>query len=412
MTAKQRIEKLRGEREDLADAINKLLAVENRTAEQTGELETAQKRHQEAGLELRAAKAAAETEGERIVETREVEVQDGETRARLELRAKARVTEFMRAFAQGRFPQGAELELQQAAGCNSNGIPMELFDYQPNRRQMETRADAPTQAPATGRGSTLDSIRPMIFARAVLPRLGVAIPRVPSGGYATATITTGLTAGAKGPGAVTESTAATITPASTTPHRVSGRESIRIEDIALVGTDNYESAIRQNMMLTMSAELDRLGLRGDPSSNADEPQGLIGQLTDPDDPTAVVDWAGFVAALANGIDGGPWAETMTEVKLLVNAETMRLAERTFQAGSGTDTPGEMSAAAYLRQHSGGFMASSRMPATAATIAPAIRVRMATMGLDAVDAVRLATCPVWAEVTVDDISVAVRPAPGT
>ena len=25
-----------------------------------------------------------------------------------------------------------------------------------------------------------------------------------------------------------------------------------------------------------------------------------------------------------------------------------------------------------------------------------------MGLDAVDAVRLATCPVWAEVTVDDI----------
>ena len=54
----------------------------------------------------------------------------------------------------------------------------------------------------------------------------------------------------------------------------------------------------------------------------------------------------------------------------------------------------MSAAAYLRANTGGFFASARMPATAATIAGAILFRAGTMGLDGVNAVQTATCPVW------------------
>ena len=43
-----------------------------------------------------------------------------------------------------------------------------------------------------------------------------------------------------------------------------------------------------------------------------------------------------------------------------------------------------------------------MPATATDIATAIRYRSGTMGLDGVDAMRVATQPYWSEVSIDDI----------
>ena len=227
------------------------------------------------------------------------------------------------------------------------------------------------------------------------------MPRVATGTYATATIATGTAAAAAAPDGAAVDTAATFAVGSTTPHRVSGRLSLRIEDIAAVGTENFESALRQNLMLALSSELDRLVLNGDSAVATAEPEGLFKQITpDPADPTAVVDFNAFVGLSAGGIDGGPWAETMTSVMLLVNPETMRLAEQTFQTAASYQ--GEMSAAAYLRSHSGGFMSSARMPDTDTTIAQAIRFRAGTMGLEGVDAMRTAVCPTWAEVGIDDI----------
>ena len=326
---------------------------------------------------------------------------DAEQRERIELRSRAKLTNYFVAAAAGREVQGAELELRQAAGVS--GIPLEIFEV-PEQRQIETRADAATTSPATV-GINLDPIRPMIYARAVVPRMGVAMPRVESGTFASATIATGLSAGATAAGAARESTAAQFSVSTTTPHRVSARLSIRLEDISAIGVGNFESALRQNLMLALSDELDKLGLNGD-GQNAN-PQGLLPQLTDPTDPTEIVNWEGFVKVLANAIDGGPWAEGLGAVRLLVNAETMRKAETTFQKGTGNNaanfTPGEMSAAAYLREKSGGFFSSRRMPATASNIARAVRYRSGTMGgLDGVNAVRTAVCPVWAEVGIDDI----------
>ena len=321
---------------------------------------------------------------------------DAEMRERIELRSRASLTNYLLRASKGQPFEGAERELCDAAGVEQ--IPLELFDPMPEQRQRETRADAPTTAPTTGTGVNLDPVFPAIFARAIIPRLGVAMPRVPSGGYSTGTVTTNLTAAAVAKGTAQESTAGAITTKSTTPHRVTARVSFRIEDIATIGTSNFESVLRQNLMLAMSDELDKLGLNGD-GQNAN-PQGLLSQLTDPTDPTEVVTFDAFVSAMADGIDGGPWAETMKNVILLANAQTMRKAETTFQ--SATNYKGELSAAAYLRSHSGGFLASSRMPATASMIAQAIRYRAGTMGLDGVNAMRAATCPVWQELSIDDI----------
>ena len=354
------------------------------------ELDKIEKATPDLERQIRAAQVGVETE-EADQQTRAADNPDAEQRERIELRSKARLTNYLLAAMRGQLPSGAEAELQQAAGVSQ--IPIELFDV-----PVEHRVDTTTPAPTTGTGVNLQPVFPLIYARSVLPRLGIAMPRTGSGGYSTATITAGLSAAAKAKGDAQESTAATLTAKSTTPHRVSARLSIAIEDVATVGTENFEAQLRSSLQLALSDRLDHLGLTGD-GQNAN-PQGLLPQLTDPADPSDVVDFDGFVALAAGGIDGGPWADGMGAIRLCVNAETMRKAETTFQ--SATNYKGELSAGAYLREKSGGFFASARMPATASNIAQCIRVRMATMGLEGVNAGMLATCPVWAEVGIDDI----------
>ena len=386
MTPAQRI---RIQQSTTRESLNALLALEAMDDAQRDEMDGLTKRMQELEIEYRGAVAA---EGPLEIAD-DVPVVSREHRERLELRSQARLTNYLLSHAQGKMPSGAELELQQAA--HSNAIPLELFDV----AQRETRAD--TLAPTTGTGVNVDPVRPMLYARAVLPRLGVDMPRVGSGAYSTMTITTGLTAAAIAAGSAYTAGAAVLTPQTTSAHRVTGRLSLRVEDIATVGVDNFESSLRQNLMLVMSDELDKLGLNGDGSDP--NPEGLYPQLDDPTDPTAEVTWPLFVAAMADGIDGGPWAETLMQVMLLVNPETMRKAESTFQKGTGNQaTPGDISAAAYLRAHSAGFFSSRRMPDTVSNIAGCIIYRAGTMGLDGVNAMRTAVCPMWNEISIDDI----------
>ena len=319
---------------------------------------------------------------------------DAEHRERVELRSKARLTNYVVAILEGRDAQGAEAELRKAAGIRGHGIPLELFDTP----TPEQRADAPSLSPSAGTGVNLHPLFPSIFARSVIPRMGVSMPRAPSGTFATGTVMTDLTAAAKAKGAAQESTAAVITTKTTQAHRISARLSLQIEDIVTIGVGNFESILRSNLSLALSAKLDDLGLNG--TGQGANPQGLLSQLTDPANPSDVVDFDAFVSLVAGGIDGGPWAEDMTAVKVLVNAATMRKAETTFQ--SATNYKGETSAAAYLRANSGGFMSSSRMPAAASNIAQCLRYRAGTMGLNGVNAVTTALCPVFAELAIDDI----------
>ena len=395
MTPAQKIELRRSE---VRQRLNEISGLEGDafTAEVTTEAEALQGEYRDLEVRHRAAVVAGDVAAEAGTTTPAASAT--EDRERLELRQRASFGRFLVAALRGQAPDGAEGELLAAVGAEPGTVPLELFDV-PTETRAETRADAATGAPGTT-GLNLDPLRPRIYARSVIPRLGIAMPRVKSGGFATATLSTGLSAGAMAAGAARESTAAAFTAKTTTPHRISARLSIRVEDVATVGVANFETILRQNLMLAMADELDRLGLNGD--GQGANPLGLLAQLTDPDDAADAITWGGFVALAAGGIDGGPWAEGLGDVKLLVNAETQRKAETTFQSGTGTDTPGELSAAAYLRQHSGGFFASRRMPATASNLAAAVRVRAATAGLVGVDAMRLAVCPVWDILTIDDI----------
>ena len=246
MTPAQKIELRRSE---VRQRLNEIAGLEGDafTAEVSTEAEALQSEYRDLEVRHRAAVVAGDVAAEAGTTT----AGDGATedRERLELRQRASLSRFLLAALKGRSVDGAEAELQTEAGVD--GIPLELWDTATEARAAETRADAPTGAPGTV-GVNLDRIRPAVFAHAVLPRLGVEMPRVASGTYASATISTSLTAASQAKGGAAEASAAAFTVTSVTPKRISARLGIRIEDVAAVGQANFEAALRENLSLILS----------------------------------------------------------------------------------------------------------------------------------------------------------------
>ena len=296
-------------------------------------------------LETRS-RAAIIAEGE--PETRAV-THDAEYRERVELRSQAYLGNFLLNALRGRPMSGAEAELQAAAGVD--GIPLELWDV----GKVERRADDATDAPGTV-GVNLDAIRPAVFANSIAPRLGIEMPRVESGTYANATITTSLTSTAEAKSGVVDSTAAAFTVTSATPKRVSARLSLTLEDIAAVGQANFENALRENLSLILSDQLDQQAING--NGVAPNLHGIFNRLTAPTAAPALADFDAFAAAHADGIDG-LWASMLKDVMIVCGPATYSLAARTFQEA--TNYKGEMSAAAYAMANTGGLWTTSGCP---------------------------------------------------
>ena len=329
---------------------------------------------------------------EGITETRDTEL-DAEALERNELRSRARVTSYILAALSGRQVDGAEAELRDAAGVS--GVPLELWDTAP-AANGETRQDAATVAPGTV-GVNLDAIRPAVFAASIAPMLGVDMPRVESGSYASATISTSLTAAAQVAGAEAHATAAGFTVTSVTPKRISARLGIRVEDVAAVGTASFESVLRENISLVLSDALDDQMING--NGTAPNLSGIFARLTDPTDPTTVTDWDAFASAHAGGIDG-LWANTLKDVSIICGPETMSLSARTFQTA--TNYKGEMSAAAYAMMNTGGLATNTRMPDPVSNVQQGLLYRKGRSMMAGAGAMRTAVCPQWGELGIDDI----------
>lgn len=339
-------------------------------------------------------RAAVIAEGE--AERRALETEpDAELRERQALRARASVGRFLSAELSGRQVDGAEAELRSAAGIDG-GVPIELWDTP--GEHPEHRADASTGAPTTV-GVNLDRIRPAVFAPAIVPRLGVEMPRVPSGTFASPTITTSLTAAAKAKGAAQEATAASFTVTSATPKRVSARLSLRIEDLASAGQANFESALRQNLSVVLSDALDNQGLNGDGT----DPNlaGIFSRLTAPSDPSTVAGFDDFVATVADQVDG-LWAMTEKDVLLVVGVESYRLAAKSFRDALDNHR-GQVPATSFVMLNSGGFFTHKRMPAAASNIQQGLVFRKGRSFMGQQGAmIRTALCPHWGSISIDDI----------
>lgn len=398
-----KIHRLQLRQSEIREKLNALLAKETRTDAEDVELRDLTAEAQRLEPELRAALAAESiTEREAREAAGAAGVVDAETRERIELRNRATLGGFLLAALQGRLPGGVEAEY--AAACEvPEGIPIDLFERdRPVReaRAVETRqGDVVTPAPATGQGATLAPVQPFVFADSIASRLGIDMPQVGSGSYSEATISTALSAGPKGKGTAATSTAAALTTVTANPRRISGRLSLAVEDIAQVGVGNFESSLRENARAVLADAYDGQCINGD--GTAPNVEGLIAQLTNPADPTAVADFDAFLRAFADQIDG-LWASRVADVAILANVDAYKLSARSFRdhtiddTGKAAASRGSVSFADYAREHTAGWWTNKRMPATASNVARGIVHRRGRTGL------RTASHPVWANIAIDDI----------
>ena len=393
ITAQKRLREFRERQSKERQRMAEFAVLDELTDEQRSELDEIERGTPDLERQIRAAVIAVETE-EAEAETRKANEPDAEQRERRELRGRASLTEYPMARMQGRMLQGAEAELAQAAEIHDGAIPIELWDTEDRIERRQT--DAVSGAPGTV-GINLDRIRPAVFANSIAPRLGIEMPRVASGTYASATISTSLTASAQDKSGGQDATVAAFAVTSVTPKRISARLAIAIEDVAAVGQANFESILRENLSLVSSEQLDEQAINGDGS--APNLTGIFQRLTDPTAPTAVADFDAYAAAHAGGVDG-LWANTIKDVSIVVGPATYQHASRTFQTA--TNYKGEMSAAAYAMMNTGGLWTNERMPAAVSNAQQAILYRKGRSMMGGAGAMRTAVCPHWNEIGIDDI----------
>ena len=400
MTPLQKLVKERHEKAERGRALRKL---ETRSDDQETELSGILERLETLDGEIRTE---AILEGE--PEQREVETEteeDAETRERRELRAKVSVGRYLAAGLLGEKLEGAEEEFRQALGAKERTIPLDAFEVDAERREAERRADAATPAPGTV-GINMTGIVPSVFADSIAMRLGIGMPRVPSGQYSIPRLTTDLTAGAKGRGDDQESTAAAFTVIGSKPKRVSARLTLRAEDLAEVGIPGFEASLRQNLRMVLSDVVDVQLLRGDDAG--DNINGLHTQITDGAAPGEVVTFASFVSDMADLIDG-KWAQTLGELSLATNAAVYAKLAKTFQdpklVSNGNPPADSVGAGAQSIETVAdwgamklrGLWCNSNMEASVANVGASIAMRGRPAGMSGMAAV----CPVWGDIGITD-----------
>ena len=367
--------------------------------ETRAELDGIEKSTPDLERQIRAATAAVETEDRSAV----IDAATGdksEDGKRVELRAACSVGRYLLG-AKGN-QSGPEAELQQELGLAANQIPLEVFARPETRAEGELEKRV-TPAPGTV-GINLDVLRPAVFAASIVTRLMVEMPMVESGTYATGTITTSVTADAVAKGADVPETDGAFTVATTTPHRVGASLNLAAEDLAAVGQQNFEALLRQHISLVLSAELDDQLLNGDGAN--DDLLGVFNRigttsLTTPG--SAVADFDDYIAAFVAGIDG-LWATESSQVGIVAGVDTYKIAAAAFRDIAAADL-GDTAFDAYARANFGGFWTNSRMPAPASNIQSGILTRRGQSMMP--DPMRVAVCPHWGYLSVDDIFTGAR-----
>ena len=215
---------------------------------------------------------------------------------------------------------------RHAPACHvSNGIPIDLFEVDRPAPTAEQRAATP--APGTGTGTTVAPVQPFVFAPSIATRLGIDMPSVGSGAYSEMTISTALPAAPRAKGVALASTAGALTPVTDAPRRIGSRLTLALEDVAAVGQANFEAALRGNVSMALSDALDSQIINGNGTSPNIE--GLINQLTDPTNPSAIAGFDDYVAAFADQIDG-LWAGRVSDVAIVANVAAYKLSAKTFR----------------------------------------------------------------------------------
>ena len=244
------------------------------------------------------------------------------------LLSKVELRRYMTAAISERAIDGAEAELNAALDVRSAaGVVVPYEALLPE--DAEERADAPTNAPAS-LTRTQAAIIPRVFATGIARFLGIAMPTVPTGERQYTYLSAGATPEQKAKGAEVDADAATFTPVTFNPLRLTARYLFRIEDLAVFA--GMEASLRGDLRMALTEAMDNQILNGD--GQAPNVDGLLataanGGLADvannsqnavDGSPNAVVTAASMVATYAAQVDGR-YAKAADAIRVAIGAAT-------------------------------------------------------------------------------------------
>ena len=212
-------------------------------------------------------------------------------------------------------PSGASLEYRQETGLG-DAIPWVGLLDAPERVQL--RADAYSEAPATGTAVNVQAIIDRVTAGLHARRLGIMFPVVARGTAAWQHVSGGVTPTSAAKGAAVDASSWTLTPKTADPKRVQVRVAWRREDAAMVAM--FEDALRREARAALEEALDKMALdsfgTGTDIINGLRPSLTVGaSLGD-------IAVGALLKGMASVIDG-KYASDLKMVRIALGPETYR-----------------------------------------------------------------------------------------
>ena len=180
-----------------------------------------------------------------------------------------------------------------------------------------------------------------------MTNLGVSMDVVPTGQALYTVMTAGTSAAMVAKGAEHDGTAASFSPYTLSPLRLTCDYVWSWEDSAqLIG---MEEALRADLGEVMSQRMDDQLING--NGTAPNVSGFLNELTDASAETTEETFDSYIAKAASGIDG-KYADSMSQVTILCGVGTKRHAIKEFRSN------GDMSADDRMTARMAGFTASA------------------------------------------------------
>ena len=355
MTNRQRLE-LRAS--EIRQELNDLAGVEDPTSEQSEAMDTGVAELRTVETSLRAAIAAEAAEAAGDADT-------SEGREHRELEQRARLSEYVAAAADDRDVSAGspEAELRAAEKLTMSGgvaVPWSALAPREVEPEVEARADVATAAPATT-GRTQADILGRVFADGAAAFLGVSFRDVPTGVRAYPLLSAGASGAQAAKGTAHDAVAATFTAEDVPPRRLTARYLFSVEDLSTF--QGMEDSLRADLRGALREAMDLQAVTGD--GTAPNVSGFLTELSAPSTlPTIIASFSDVIGGVAQQVDGR-YARNIREARMLVGTATYARAAVQFSSG------GDISAADYLLQRSGGINASAHVPAPTSTVQAAI-----------------------------------------
>ncbi len=362
-------QKLQVEQSEKRQRINELLAIDELSDEQRGELDTLTKRMQALEVELRAA-LTVEGDEQRAAEGLFGDG-DGEPAEVRSLLERVTVADYLQAASAGLGLTGPAAELNAAlevpitGGAGGVAVPWRVIagPAEPERRESnggEPERRAFTDTSAYAGGVQARPILQRLFGRDILAALGVRMDSVPAGRSEWPLLTGGAAPGMKAEGTAADAAvSASFSTETLKPKRLTGKYEFTHEQAAQV--PGIEAALRRDLGDAVRAKMSDLALNGDEGTNAHEPDGFLTKIAAPTAPAAVATYSDYAGVPASGVDG-IHAGDESESSFVLGVASYQHAAKTYRTGAGAE-----SAIESLKRRAGRVMASSFVPAAASNV---------------------------------------------